>query len=64
MVIGRIVDGAEGRAIESELMSGGTRSGYIAFQQTTASISPVLGMVSGVLGIVILLGGIWFFFRG
>lgn len=64
LVIGRVVEGVEGHAVEAELMFGGTRSGYIAFQQTTASISPVLGMVSGVLGIVILLGGIWFFFRG
>ena len=64
MVIGRIVDGVEGRAIEAELMFGGTRAGYIAFQRTTASISPVLGMVSGGLGILILIGGIWFLFRG
>ena len=64
MVIGRIVDGVEGRAIEAELIFGGMRDGYVAIQRTTASISPVLGMVSGGLGILILIGGIWFLFRG
>jgi hypothetical protein len=64
MVIGRIVDGVEGRAIEAELMFGGTHAGYIAFQRTTASISPIIGLVLGGIGLLILLGGIWFLFRG
>jgi hypothetical protein len=63
MVIGRIVDGVEGRAIEAELIFGGMRDGYVAIQRTTASISPVLGMAAGASGILILLGGIWLFFR-
>jgi hypothetical protein len=64
MVIGRIVDGVEGRAIEAELIFGGMRDGYVAIQRTTASISPVLGMAAGASGILILPGGIWFLFRG
>jgi hypothetical protein len=64
MVIGRIVDGVEGRAVEAELMFGGTHAGYIAFQRTTASISPIIGLVLGGVGLLILLGGIWFLFRG
>jgi hypothetical protein len=63
MVIGRIVDGVEGRAIEAELIFGGMCDGYVAIQRTTASISPVLGMAAGASGILILLGGIWLFFR-
>ncbi len=64
MVIGRIVDGTRGRAIEAELMFGGTRAGCIAFQHATASVSPVIGIAAGRSGFLILLGGIWFFFRG
>lgn len=64
MVIGRIVDGAEGRAIESELMSGGTRAGYIALQRATVSVSPVIGIAAGGSGFLIMPGGIWSFFRG
>jgi len=63
MVIGRIVDGVEGRAIEAELMFGGTHAGYIAFQRTTASISPIIGLVLGGIGLLILPGGVWLFFR-
>jgi hypothetical protein len=42
-----------------EWIFGGTRDAYIAFQCSTAVVAPVAGLISGGLGVVITLAGIW-----
>lgn len=61
--IGRIVDELEGRAIEAEFIFGGTRSQYIAYQRATTSIAPIAGLISGGIGVLMILGGIWYLLR-
>lgn len=62
--LGRVTDELEGRGIEAELMFGGTRDQYLAYQRTTASLTPIAGLISGGIGIAMILGGLWSLIRG
>lgn len=63
-VLGRVIDELEGRAIETEFVFGGTRDQYLAYQRTTAALTPIAGLISGGIGIALILGGLWLLIRG
>ncbi|MGQ9925651.1 MAG: hypothetical protein ACUVS4_02155 [Chloroflexaceae bacterium] len=61
LLIGRVVDGVEGHAVETEFLFGGTRSEYMKLQRRGVIFVRILGILFGGLGAFILLGSILFF---
>ena len=59
VVIGRVVSTAAGRAIEADVVAGGTRAGYIADARRATTIATWVGGILGLLGGLILLGSAW-----